>query len=406
MAPRPRTLILSGVALAVAAGLAIWAFRPQPVAVDLHEVARAPMRLTVNADGKTRIRNVYEVAAPIAGTARRSPVRVGDPVRKDDTVVAVVEPVAPSLLDTRSRIQAEAAVREAEAALDLAETRVEQARVDLAYAQGQLERTTALVDRGVSSLTQLEDATQKVRLKEAELETAESSLQMSKGSLERARAALIEPMLQKPDGATDCCVDITAPADGVVLEIPRISEGPVAAGTVLLSIGAREDLEIVADLLSSEAVRIAPGAPAEVDRWGGDTPLEARVRSIEPAAYTKVSALGIEEQRVDVILDILTPVEDRPGLGDGFSVYLRIVEWQAEDILQVPLSALFRSDGGWALFAAEDGAARLREVEIGHRNATMAEVLSGVEPGARVIMHPSDQVGDGTSVVDRRTLQP
>lgn len=405
MTLKPRTLILAGFAAAVVAGLLWVSFRPEPVAVDLHEVARGPMQITIDADGKTRIRDVYDVVAPIAGTTRRSPVSVGDAVIKDQTVLAVVEPVAPTLLDTRTRIQAEAAVREAEASLHVAESELRQAEEDLAYQKSQYERVKTLVERGVSSVTQLEDATQELAITTAAHAAATSRLDLARGSLERAEAALIEPTASgSDDSGAACCVELRAPIDGRVLSIDVVSESPVGAGTLLLSIGQPQELEIVSDILSSEAVRIAPGNRAIVERWGGPDPLEAVVRSVEPSANTKVSALGIEEQRVDVVFDLLSPPEDRPALGDGYAVYLRVVEWEGEDVLQVPLSALFRQGQAWAVYVAEGDTARLTEVTLGHRNGRMAEILGGLEPGVQVITHPSDAVADGVLIADRGAL--
>jgi len=401
-----RNLVLVGLGAALVGGLVYTAFRTDPVPVDLHTVARGPMQVTVNADGKTRIRDIYEVAAPITGTALRSPVEVGDAVVQGETVVAIVEPTAPSLLDTRARVQAEAAVREAQAARSQAESELRKAEEDLAYAESQFDRVQTLVERGVASFTRLEDVTQQLAIARAARDAAASGLQMSESSLERARAVLIPPVEDAAGSLNgECCVRIHAPIDGTVLEVDVISERPVTIGARLLSIGRPDDLEIVADLLSSDAVRLDPGDRAMVERWGGEAVLEARLRKIEPVARTKVSALGIEEQRVDALFDILTPPEDRPGLGEGFAVFLRIVEWQAEDALQVPLSALFRRDGGWAVFAVEDDIARLAPVEIGRRGETTAEVRSGIEPGMRVVTHPSDAVGDGTAVVNRATLE-
>ncbi|MEX5727353.1 HlyD family secretion protein [Rhodovulum iodosum] len=399
-----RNVILAGLGAALVGGLVYTAVRTDPVPVDLHEVGLGPMQVTVNADGETRIRDIYEVAAPIAGTARRSPVEVGDAVAKGETVVAVVEPVAPSLLDTRSRVQAEAAVREAEAALHLAESELAQAVEDLVYAQSQHNRIQTLAQRGVASFTQLEDVTQQLAIKRAARDAAEAGVARAESALERARAALIPPEEQAGSVNGECCIELHAPIDGTVLDIDVISERPVSVGTRLLSIGRPDDLEIVADLLSTDVVRLAPGARAIVDRWGGSDPLEARLRTVEPVARTKVSALGIEEQRVDALFDLVSPPAARPGLGDGFSVFLRIVEWETDEALSVPLSALFRRDGGWAVFTVADGQASLRPVEIGRRNATHAQVLDGLAPGERVITHPSDAVADGATVIDRAAL--
>jgi len=398
----PRSVIAGLVAAGLLAGLLVVAFRTEPVPVDLATVTRGPMQATVDAEGRTRIRNVYEVSAPVAGTARRSPVKVGDPVVAGETVVAVVEPVAPALLDARSRLQAEAALREAEAAVAVAEAQVNQAEEDLAYARTQFERTRTLVERGVASVTRLEDAIQAVASREAALAAARSQRQAAVSSRDRAAAALVEPGAGGA-GAGECCVPLTAPVSGVVLEVAQISERPVAMGTPLVSVGDPTDLEIVADLLSSDAVRLAPGARATVERWGGPVALEARLRSIDPVAVTKVSALGIEEQRVDAVFDLISPPEARPGLGGGFAVFLRIVEWQADGVLQLPLSALFRQGEGWAVYAVAGNTARLVPVEIGRRNDRMVEVTGGLEEGARVVTHPSDALSDGAPVRVRPT---
>lgn len=401
---KAKTLIFGGLTVVGLGALVAWGFRPDPVPVDLAEITRGEMVLTVNADGQTRIRDVYEVAAPITGRAQRSPVAVGDRVIGGKTVVAVVQPVASELLDARSRASAEAAVAEAEAALRVAMSQVRQAEEDLTHATSQYARTAELVERGVATLTRLEDATQQRAIKEATLEAAQSTQAMAEGALARARAVLIEP---DPESAGNdaCCVELHAPTDGVVLSVASISERPVTMGTPLLTVGRPDDLEIVADLLSSDAVRVAPGSRALVERWGGPQALEAILRQIEPSARTKVSALGIEEQRVDVVFDLLSPPADRPGLGDGFAVFLRVVEWKGEDVVQAPLSALFRDDGDWFAFRVRDGIADRVAVGIGRRNGRMAEVLEGLEPGDLVVTHPNDRVQDGTEIVDRATLQ-
>lgn len=398
---KARTVFFASLGLLVFVALAVIAFRTDPVPVDLLEITQGPMQVTINADGKTRISEVYEVAAPISGIAQRAPVRVGDTVAADETVVAVVQPASSNLLDARTRIQAEAAVREAEAALYVARSQMRQVEEELAYAQSQYTRVKSLVERGVTAQTQLEDATQLLGIKRAAETAAISNLEMSKGALDRARAALIEPSVDPSTAGESCCVQIKAPVDGQVLSIDVISERPVVAGTRLVSIGQPSDLEIVADLLSSDAVRLKPGALARVERWGGSQQLEARISKIEPAAYTKVSALGIEEQRVDVVFELITPVQERAALGDGFSVFLHIIEWQSDNAVMVPLSAVFRTGDTWAVFVDTDGTAQLRMIDLGQRNSTVAHVLSGLSVGDKVITHPSEDIRDGGSVVER-----
>ena len=402
MSLQPRHYIIGILGAGVLGGLAWLAFKTDPKPVDLATIDRGHMVVTVNADGETRVKDVFEVAAPIAGTARRAPVEVGDAVIAGETVVAVVEPAAPALLDARSREQAEAAVREARAALTLAEAQMRQAEEELHYAQTQYDRARTLTERGVSSQTSLEDASQLLAIRLAAREAARSNVEMATSALARAEATLI-PANSYGSGRDSCCVTLKAPITGTVLSVDIVSETPVIAGTRLLSLGRTDDLEIVADLLSADAVGLVPGARAIVDRWGGPKPLEATLRSIEPSAHTKVSALGIEEQRVDAVFDFTSPIEDRAGIGDRFAVYLRIVTWEGDGVMQVPLSALFRRDGDWAVFRAVDGVARLTPVTIGHRNRTAAEIIEGLEPGDQVILHPSDAIDDGTPITERTT---
>ena len=398
-----RTLGLLGLGAAVLAGLAYISFREDPVPVDLAEVTRGPLEITVNADGKTQVRDLFEVAAPIAGTAMRSPVDVGDTVVAGETVVAVVRPATSALLDERTRLQAEATLREAEASRMVAAADLRQAEESRAYAQSQFDRTQRLVERSVASLTQLENETQALNVAEAAHSAAMARLEAAEGAVARARASLADPV-QTSDAAAACCVEIRAPADGLVLAIDTISQRPVAIGSPLLSIGNPEDLEIVADILSSDAVRLQEGAVAYVERWGGADVLEARLDRIDPMAETKVSALGIEEQRVDAYFTLVSPVEERPGLRDGFSVFLRIVEWRSDDVLQIPLSAIFRDGESWAVFVADGELAELRRVALGQRNGQMTEVIDGLEPGERVVMHPSDDIETGVTLIERSEL--
>lgn len=394
--PKPRTVIVSLIGIA-AFGVLLWvSFRPDPVPVDLHTVISGPMQVTIDVDGQTRVRELYEIAAPIVGVARRSPVAVGDPVIGGETVVAFVDPVAPGLLDIRSRLQAS----EAEAALHVAETDLRRAVEEQTHASAQFDRARTLVERGVSSITQLEDASQRLAVADATVEAASARIDMARGALDRVRAALIEPDMTETDDSA-CCVPLLAPADGVVLAVDVISARPVTAGTRLATIGDPRNLEIVADLLSSDAVRLAPGARAIVERWGGDTPLAAQLRRIEPKARTDISALGIEEQRVDAVFDLTSAPAEHTDLGDGFSVFLRIVEWEAEDALQVPLSATFRDGDGWAVFTVSGDVARQRAVSLGRSAARTVQVLGGLAAGEIVVTHPSDDLADGVRVVQR-----
>lgn len=403
MSLKPRTIGLLALGGALMLGLGYVAFQDDPVPVDLHRVERGPLEVTVNADGVTRIKDIYDVASPITGTALRSPVDVGDPVVAGDTVIAVVRPAAPALLDSRTMLQAQATVQEAEAALHVAETDLARATEERNVARAQFERTRTLLERDVASLTQLEDAVQRLTLAQSAVEAAEARIDMAQSTLNRA-----ETMLQTPDAGApvdaSCCVSIRAPANGVVLSVEGTSERPVVTGAPLLRIGNPAELEIVADLLSSDAVRLRIGATAIVERWGGPVPLAATLTSIAPSASTKVSALGIEEQRLDAIFDLTTPAAERTALGDGFAVFLRITEWRKDNVLQVPLSALFKRNGDWAVFTASDGVATEQIIRIGRQNTQFAEVLDGLEAGAAVVTHPNDQLFSGGKIVERSTL--
>jgi HlyD family secretion protein len=400
MPTKTRTFLAVAIGAAILGGLAYVGFRTDPVPVDLYSVSAGPMRVTIDVDGRTRIRETYEMAAPISGVAQRSPVKVGDRVVKGETVVAVVEPTAPSLLDARSRLQADAAINEATAALQVAETDLTRLLQERGHAQTHFDRTKALLDRGVSTITQMEDAAQNLAIAKAAVDTAQSRIVMARSALDSAKAAVVDAGIAET-AVGSCCVTLTAPADGVVLAVEMISARAVSAGSLLATIGDPAELEIVADLLSSDAVRLQMGATADVERWGGTTTLRAKLTRIEPKARTRVSALGIEEQRVDALFDLTSSPEERTGLGDGFSVFLRIVEWQGEDVLQVPLSATFRDREAWSVFVVERSTVSLRHVTLGKRNALFSEVMTGLVAGEMVVTHPSDDLADGVSVVAR-----
>ncbi len=400
MPSKTRTILAVAVGAAIVGGLGYFSFRTDPVPVDLYRIAAGPMRVTIDVDGRTRIRESYEIAAPISGVVQRSPVKVGDRVVKDETVVAVVEPIAPSLLDARSHLQADAAINEAAAALQVAETDLTRLVEERAHAQTHYDRTTALLDRGVATMSQMEDAAQNLTIAQAAVDTAQSRIIMARSALDRAKAAVVEAG-DADSKVGGCCVILTAPADGAVLFVETISARPVTTGALLATIGDPADLEIVADLLSSDAVRLQIGAAADVERWGGDTVLQARLTRIEPKARTSISALGIEEQRVDALFDLVSPPADRAGLGDGFSVFLRIVEWQKDDVLQVPLSATFRDGDIWSVFVSDGNKVSLRAVTLGRRNAQFFEVIAGLADGDLVVTHPSDALADGASVEER-----
>lgn len=399
-----RARIASGTALASGlVAVIVWALWPAPVAVDMGIVTQGPMQVTLLAEGVTRVRDPYTITAPISGATTRAPVQTGDRVEQGKTVVAVIQPADPALMDARTRAQAQAAVAEAQAAVQLAQTNVARASSSLEHAQSQLERGRGLARAGTIPQRMLEDLEQAVRTAEQVLTSAQAEHDLSEAALMRARAQLLEPgpSLLQNGQAGECCVQIIAPLTGTVLNVPDRNARQVAAGTPLLSIGDLADLEIETDLLSSDAVRIRPGALASVERWGGDDVLRARVRRVEPAGFTRVSALGIEEQRVRVQLDLLTPPDARQGLGDQFRVMVRIVVWDADNVVQLPQSALFRHDGNWAVFRNSNGHAELVTVTLGRRNDHTAEVLGGVVPDDQVVVFPASGLEDGARITPR-----
>ncbi|MFA7416814.1 MAG: HlyD family efflux transporter periplasmic adaptor subunit [Rhizobium sp.] len=382
---------------AIVAGFA-YALREKPQMVDVGVVTRGPMRVTVSQEGVTRVRDVYAVSAPIAGHLARTLLDEGDQVKANVTVVAAIHPLDPPLIDSRSQAELVAARDAAEAAVAMAEIDLKRLHSDINLARDNLERARALAKTNFLAQSSLQKASTDVEVLDAQIASAEAAIELRKAELASANARLIQPNDPSRKPESNCCVYLTAPVDGVVLSVFARSEQPVAVGTKIAEIGDPSDLEITVDLLSSDAVRIAPGSKAEIYDWGGDKALSATVRRIDPAGFTKVSALGIEEQRVNLVLDL---EEKDPRLGHGFRVYARLTLWQSDDTLQVPISALFRDGRQWSLFAARDGRAKQLPVEIGHMNDEVAELTGGLAEGDRVILHPSDMVSDGTLVEAR-----
>lgn len=389
-----RRLITMLLALAVLAAL-VWAFWPRPVSVETAVIGRRDIEVFIEEEGKSRIRDVFTVSAPITGQMLRVNLNAGDQVVEKLTVIASIQPADPGLLDARSRRVTEAAVAAAQAGVDLTTAELHQAEAQLAFLQGELARATKLVERGTISERAFQKAKLDADTAAAALESAKAALMVRKRQLESAQAALIEG--SGGGSTTTCCTEVRSPVSGRVLRILTESEQVVQAGTPLAEIGDPTDVEIAADLLSRDAVQIKVGAPAMIEGWGGG-PLAAKVIRIDPSATTKVSALGIEEQRVPVVLDLEGDPATWAGLGHGFRVVARILLWRGENLLAVPIGALFRQGDDWMVFAVEDGRARLRRVELGARNAEFAEVTRELSEGELVILHPSDAVEEGVAV--------
>ncbi len=400
-----RGLVFWAAIALVAAGSLHYVFSAPPIPVDTIEVVLAPFEVTVNEEGVSRIREIYKVSAPINGRILRAPREVGDTVTKNATLVATIEPSAPSFLDERSRRIARARVKATEAALKLARANVMRAEAELTFARADYGRAEKLFKRGTISDRTLDQAKLNVDTRTAALDNAHADVEVKTQEVGSARAQLIEPGSLGETRSAQCCVQVLAPESGRVLKIMAESEQVVSAGTPILEIGDPRDLEVVVDLLSSDAVRVVDGNRAYIERWGGHGSLGARVRRIEPSGFKKVSALGIEEQRVKVRLDLDGPPGQWSRLGHDYRVFVRIVTWQADNALQIPLSALFRKGNDWAVFKAVGDTAELQYIELGRRNLEHAQILRGLEVGERIILHPSDRIQSGTKIIERSDLE-
>lgn len=386
------------IALAVAGGLA-FGFMPRPIPVELASAVRGPLKVTVEEEGKTRVMERYVIVAPMSGYARRITWKVGDAVRAGEELV-VIEPARSAALDPRSRAQALAQVQAAEARLAAAHENARAAAAQAELAGQTLARVAGLRKDQFVAQQELDRArTEQDRARAAKL-AAEHAVNVARFELETARVTLEQTERLQAGGPAET-LSVRAPVGARVLKVARESEGPVQAGQTLLEIGDPQALEVEVEVLSTQAVRIAPGTRVLFDRWGGESTLEGVVRVVEPFGYTKVSALGVEEQRVRVIADFVSPREQWQRLGDGYRVEARFVVWAGDDVLQIPASALFRRNGGWAVFVVQDGRARLTPVEIGQRAGLTAEVVSGLAPGEQVISHPDDTIRDGVRVRPR-----
>ena len=389
---------LAGAAVLVAAAWLAW---PRPVPVDLAAVMRGALEVTVDDEARTRVRHIYTVSAPLAGKVLRTSLVAGDQVTADETVVAVMQPTTPSFHDARTHEELQGALAAAESAVRLAQAERQRIEATLAYSRSELERAQALARTDAIPRMALDRATFDVQTNEAALASASAQLDVRRYERASIAARLANPAgdgAARPDSR--CCVQLRAPVTGRVLKVIQESEAVVLAGTPLLEIGDPLDLEVVTELLSTDAVQVASGAPVHIDGWGGP-PLQGRVRRVEPSGFVKISALGIEEQRVRTLIDLTDPPEVRESLGHDYRVVVHIVIWTGADVLGVPVSALFRENDDWAVFAVMDGTARTTRVQIGHRTDQMAEVISGLSEGDQVVLHPSDRVQDGTAVAQR-----
>jgi HlyD family secretion protein len=388
-----RNKILLGAGLAAVAALSLWALRPPAVAVQMAEVVKGPFEQAVSDDGRTRVRERYTVSAPLAGQLDRITLKAGDRVEKG-AVVAVLTPVAPALLDARAERELQARVGGAEAQQSRARAEIARVTAQRDQAQADYERQARLFREGFVSEAAREQAQLALRTADRALEAARFAEDAAGHELEQARAAVA----RYRGGDRGTKLEVTSPVDGSVLKVIQESEAAVALGAALLELANARSLEAVVDVLSQESVAIRPGMPARIDIGRGVPPLAARVRLIEPAAFTKISALGVEEQRVNVVLDFSEPLDRIQTLGDGFRVEAAIITYRMEDAVKVPVGALFREGDGWAVFVADGDRAVKRAVKAAQRNNTEARLEDGLRPGERVIVYPSDALRDGSRI--------
>ena len=392
---RLRGALLAALALAAVGGLVVL-WLPQPIPVDLGTASVGPLQVTVDEDGRTRVKDRYVVSSPLVASLARIELHPGDRVQPGQ-ILARLTPLDPPLLDARSRALQKARVAAALAAREQASSAVARAQTAFDYAQAEATREAALSQSGVSAERLRERAEFEARTLNQGLASAQFAARIADYELQMARLALE----QQRGGSTPEPVVIESPVAGQVLRVLQESASVVQPGSPLLELGDLNALEVVADVLTSEAVSIQPGARATVEHWGGAQPIAAEVRAVEPSAFTRISALGVEEQRVNVVLDLVTPRAAWQSLGDGFRVETRIEVWSAEHVLSVPASAVFRQRSEWVAFEVQDGRARLARLDLGQRNGERVEVLRGLEQGARVVVHPSERLTDGVRVEPR-----
>lgn len=383
-----KRVVWIAVVVAAIAGIA-WALRPRPIAVDTVVVGRGDLIAAVRGEGRTRVKDLFIVTAPVDGQFERLVAQPGDPVTAG-AIIARIQPIAPRPLDARTRAQASAAVSAARAAVARAEATEREASVAVEHADSELARSRKLAESGAIPAAEAEHAGHASERSHRALESARAAVREAKAELSRASALIV------PVGPGDPAMAVTAPGAGRILRVIRESAGPIASGAPIVELGDPTCLEIAAELLSSDAASVRVGADAVVTGWGGPRPLAARVRRIDPAAFTKISALGLQEQRVRVILDLIDPLP--PGLGHDYRVDVAITTWSGTGVVRVPSTALFRSGARWAVFAVRDGVARLVPVELGPTDGDFTVIERGLAPGEVVVSHPSDLVREGVRV--------
>ncbi|MEO1205477.1 MAG: HlyD family efflux transporter periplasmic adaptor subunit [Pseudomonadota bacterium] len=406
ISPEWKRRIGYGAAGAAVIAAFVYVLSPSPIPVDLAAISKGPLSVRIEEEGKTRIKDVFVISAPTSGRVLRSPLEIGDKVEAKTTTVAAIEPSPPPFLDLRSQRELTAQIEAARANVSLAKAEVLQAEAELDFAKHDLERAQALAKKEVVSERALERAKIDVETRSASVARAKANQLLSERQLESSVARLTGPTDETVESyGQGCCIALRSPVSGRILEIHKKSQQVVPQGTPLVEIGDPANLEIVVELLSADAVKIRKGMPARISAWGG-IELDATVTRVEPAGFTKVSALGIEEQRVRTIFDFAPEVigQASQNLGHGYRVFTSTIVEDIPDAVLVPLGALFRDGNDWAVYAFKNGYARLQRITLGHRNTLHAAVEEGLSPGDQVILHPSDRVEDGARVIDRTSL--
>lgn len=378
--------------------LLVWGYWPQPILVEAIAVKHAPLTISIEEEGRTRVIDRYIISAPVDGVACRVQLNVGDPVDKEQVLLGIT-PLESQVLDPRSRAQAKAQVAAAESALRAAKEQAGAATAAAQLADTELKRMRPLVEKEVISREAFDRTLTEAKTTAAAKRSADFNVEVALHELQAAQTVF--EYTAGTGGEAAERVAIRSPITGRILKLVRECEGPVRTGEPLLEVGDPTALEVEVDVLSADAVKIKPGMKVLFDRWGGEKPLQGIVRNIEPVGFTKVSALGVEEQRVLIISDFVSPIEQWQRLGDGYRVEAQFILWHDENVLQIPASSLFRYQQGWAVFVIDGKYAKRRVVEVGQRNGLIAQIINGVEEGERVINHPNDEVEDNARVKPR-----
>jgi HlyD family secretion protein len=396
---RGRKFVPYAVAVAIIAAV-VAGLRPKPITVETASVSRGPLLVTVFEEGKTRIRHRYVISPPVAGFLNRVELRAGAPIKAGETVLATMKAESSGFLDPRTRAEAEARAKAAETTRMQRQAELDRGNASLELARKEFARADALRKTGAIATQQWDSAENRVQVLTRELRAAEFALRVADFEVAQAHAALLQA--REPTAEQSEPLKIISPVDGYVLNVYEESARVVTPATPIMEVGDPRDLEAEIELLSSDAVGVSPGADVSIEQWGGEAPLRGRVSIVEPGAFTKISALGVEEQRVKVRVDFLDPMPPGKELGDRYRVEARIVTWRGDDVLQVPTGALFRRGNDWMAFIVANGKTALRKVEITHNNGTAAEVRSGLSRDDTVIIHPPDTIKDGAAIAVTR----